>query len=74
MTGTLLIPVKDFERRIKRFFLELIKRLSSLLINEIKVNEDAEVKGKYISDILKLSESVKDDRKKLHIIRMKQIQ
>ena len=36
--------------------------------------EDAEVKGNYISDILKLSEPVKDDRKKLHIIRMKQIQ
>ncbi|MDU2210645.1 MAG: hypothetical protein E7E18_05200 [Eubacterium sp.] len=52
----------------------MIKRLSSLLINEIKVNEDAEVKGNYISDILKLSEPVKDDRKKLHIIRMKQIQ
>ena len=43
-----------------------------MVINEIKVNEDAEVKGNYISDILKLSEPVKDDRKKLHIIRMKQ--
>jgi len=33
-----------------------------LVINEIKVNEDAEVKGNYISDILKLSEPVKDDK------------
>lgn len=54
--------------------MKLIKRLSSLLINGNKVNEDAEVKGNYISDILKLSEPVKDDREKLHIIQMKQIQ